>query len=310
MTTLRELDAAALTEALSVTRAIDALEHAFAIGDPAAMPLRTHLEVPNGELLLMPAFGPEGVSVKVVTIAPGNSDTGRSLIAGIFVMLAPGTLQPEALIDAGALTALRTAAVSGLATRYLARKDATRLAIFGAGVQARGHLAAMRSVRPIEDVCVVGRDPDRAEALVRHARELGLAARVSGPARAARWADVICTCTTSRVPLFAGGIVRPGAHVNAVGAYRPDRREVDSELLARATVVVEARGPALAEAGDLTIAIAEGHIEPAHIAGELRDVVGGRVRRTDDAQVTLLKSVGLAFEDLVVARAALAELEP
>ena len=127
---------------------------------------------------------------------------------------------------------------------------------------------------------------------------------------AARWADVICTCTTGRVPLFAGDDVRPGAHINAIGAYRPDRREVDGELLARATVVVEARGPALAEAGDLAIAIAEGSIEPAHIAGELGMSSVAGSDGPDDAQVTLFKSVGLAFEDLVVARAALAELDP
>jgi ornithine cyclodeaminase/alanine dehydrogenase-like protein (mu-crystallin family) len=218
-----------------MTGAIDALERAFAQLDADALPLRSHLEVPGGELLVMPAHGQGGVGVKLVTISPGNAERGLPLIHGVFVLFSSQTLQADAILDGAALTALRTAAVSGVATRHLAREDATRLAIFGAGVQARAHLAAMCAVRPIEDVLVVGRDPERADALVRLARELGVAATVGSAAEAARWAHVICTCTTSREPVLAGGDVKRGAHVNAIGAYRPDRREVDGALLARAT---------------------------------------------------------------------------
>lgn len=301
---LAMLDAAALRRALPMELAVDALEAGFAALDADSLPVRSHLHVPNGELLLMPAHGTagEGVGVKLVTLNPANAARDLPLIHGVFLLFAPDTLAPEAMMDGAALTSLRTAAVSALATRHLARPDARRLVVFGAGTQAHAHVSAMCAVRPIEQVTIVTRSRPRGEALAAYARELGLEAAV-GSADAVRDADVVCTCTTSADPVFRGADVRPGTHVNAIGAYRADLREVDGELLARSTVVVEGREAALKEAGDLIIAIAEGRFAPDRIAGDLSDVVNGRVARTD-GDVTVFKSVGLAFEDLVVARAA------
>jgi ornithine cyclodeaminase len=289
------LDAEALRAALPWPVAIAALEAAFRDEDPEATPPRSHLDVPGGELLLMPAHGRGGLGVKLVTLAPGNPASGLPFIHGAYVLFSPGGLVPEALLDGTELTAIRTAAVSALATDRLARPDASRLVVFGAGAQARVHVGAMRAVRPVEHVAVVGRDPERARAL---AEELGAA--VAGP-EAIEEADLVCTCTTSAEPLFDGARLAPGTHVNAVGAYRPDLRELDAAAMRRARVVVETRAAALNEAGDVIQAgLAEADLT------ELRDVVAGRAGRRDPGDVTIFKSVGLALEDLAVARAAVA----
>ncbi|MGH2676626.1 MAG: ornithine cyclodeaminase family protein, partial [Actinomycetota bacterium] len=221
-----------------------------------------------------------------------------------YLLFAPGTLSPEAVIEGGALTALRTAAVSGLATRYLARPDARRLVLFGAGVTANAHLDAMLAVRPFRVVRVVSRSPGPAEALAARARGAGLDAGVAGP-DAVIEADVVCTCTTSSQPVFDGTLLAAGAHVNAIGAYRPDMRELDDETVRRARVVVETREAAMAEAGDLLIPIETGVIDPEHVVADLSELVRGAPVRRGPEDVTLFKSVGLAAEDLAVARAAL-----
>jgi ornithine cyclodeaminase len=197
---------------------------------------------------------------------------------------------------------VRTAAVSGLATRFLARPDAARLVMFGAGVQGKAHLEAMCAVRPVSELVVVSRTPGPADALAEVGRRLGLAATVGSPHDVAS-ADIVCTCTTSEEPLFDGSLLRAGAHVNAVGSHRPEAREIDTETVRRARVVVESRDVAFAEAGDLLIPIAEGAIDRRHVAADLAEVVrGAEVRRSPD-EMTVFKSVGMAFEDLVVARA-------
>jgi ornithine cyclodeaminase/alanine dehydrogenase-like protein (mu-crystallin family) len=292
---VRVLDAEGLRAALPWPVAIAAVDAAFRDEDPGAVPPRSHLDVPGGELLLMPAHGRAGVGVKLVTLAPGNPAHGLPFIHGAYVLFSPGRLEPEAVLDGAELTAIRTAAVSALATDRLARPDASRLVIFGAGTQARVHAHAMRAVRPIEQVTIVGRDRRRAAAL---AEELG--ATVAGP-EAVAGAELVCTCTTSAEPLFDGAALAPGTHVNAIGAYRPDLRELDAEAMRRATVVVETRAAALAEAGD----VIQAGLEPAELI-ELRDVLSGRAGRPDPGAITVFKSVGLALEDLAVARAALA----
>jgi ornithine cyclodeaminase len=290
---VRVLDAAAVREALPWPRAIAAVEAAFAGEDPDAVPPRSHLAVPGGELLLMPAHGGAGLGVKLVTLAPGNPAQGLPFIHGAYVLFSPDGLVPEALLDGTELTTIRTGAVSALATDRLARPDARRLVIFGAGVQARVHVEAMRAVRPIESVTIVGRDPARARALAEAVDgEVGDASAVAG-------ADIVCTCTTSAEPVFDGTALRPGTHVNAIGAYRPDLRELDDAALAGATVVVETRAAALAEAGDVIRAGL-----PADALVELADVVGDAAGRPSAEAITVFKSVGLALEDLAVARAA------
>ena len=282
--------------------AIDALETAFGSGSLPAAPLRGHVDTPWGALITMPAAGAQGAGVKVVTVTPSNPGRGRSLIQGLYVLFAPQTQEPEAAIDGAALTAIRTAAVSGLATRHLARPDPARLVIFGAGTQARSHLDAMRAVRPVERVTVVSRTKARAEELADAAREMGLDATTSTPEAVAR-ADLVCTCTTSPVPVFDGARLPDGVHVNAVGAYTPDARELDDETIRRGRVVVETREVALAEAGDLLIPIRAGVVGEDHIVADLAEVVGGAPVRRGPQDVTVFKSVGVAFEDLVVARA-------
>lgn len=300
----RLIGAEELRARLPMAAAIDALETAFRTLDPGAGPLRTTVDTPGGSLLLMPAFGDAGVGVKLVTLTPSNPERGLPFIHASYVLFDAETQAPEAVLDGGALTALRTAAVSGLATRHLAREDATRLVVFGAGVQARAHLEAMCAVRPVTELVVVSRSPGPAASLVEEGALRGLTARVGEPEAVAE-ADLICTCTTSDTPVFDGSLLRPGAHVNAVGSHRPDARELDTETMRRSRVVVETREVALAEAGELAVAIAEGAIEPGHVVADLAEAVRDDTVRRSPEDVTVFKSVGMAFEDLVVARAIL-----
>lgn len=297
------IGASELRDLLPVRAAVDALERAFAAQRLPEAPLRAHHRLPQGELLLMPSWGEQGVGVKLVTLAPANPQRGLPFLHAVYLLFDSGTLEPLAAVDGAALTALRTSAVSALATRHLANPDARRLVLFGAGAQAAAHLEAMVAERPVERVTVVSRTRARAEALAERARTLGLEAEVGAPEAVAA-ADLVCTCTTSAQPVFEGGLIRPGAHVNAVGAYRPDMREVDDELVRRARVVVETREAALAEAGDLLIPLRAGVVGEDHVVADLTEVVRGKAVRTAPDDVTLFKSVGVAFEDLAVARAA------
>lgn len=298
------VDGAELRRRLPMAAAIDALEAAFLAADATAPP-RVHAGIPAGELLVMPASSPRGVGVKVVTVTPGNPAHDRPLIHGLYVAFDVATGAPTALVDGAALTALRTAAVSGLATRHLARADASRLVVLGAGTQARGHVDAMRAVRAVEHVTVVSRTSASAAALVDALRAGGVDAAAGGP-DAITGADLVCACTTSDTPVVRGDDLAAGTHVNAVGAYRPTARELDTTTMRRGRIVVEDRAAALEEAGDLAIPIAAGDLAPADVAADLAELVAGaRVRRSDD-DVTVFKSVGLSIEDLAVVTAALA----
>jgi ornithine cyclodeaminase/alanine dehydrogenase-like protein (mu-crystallin family) len=296
-----------LARSLPMEAAIDALEAAFGADPLPESPPRSHIETASGTLLVMPAHGASGVGVKLVTLTPANPEHGRPFIHAVYVLFDAETQAPAATFDGAALTALRTAAISGLATRWLARTDARRLVLYGAGVQARSHLDAMRAVRPVEEVVIVSRGPGAAEDLARSAASGGLRASTAAPG-AERDADLVCTCTTSSTPVIEGANLPEGIHVNAIGAYTTAMRELDSEAVRRAKVVVETREAATAEAGDLAIAMAEGAIGKDHVVADLAEVVrGARVRNSQD-DITLFKSVGVAFEDLVVARAAFERL--
>jgi ornithine cyclodeaminase/alanine dehydrogenase-like protein (mu-crystallin family) len=301
---MRVVDAGQLRAALSMTAAIDALETAFRDDDPdAAAPLRSTFETARGSLLVMPARGSEGVGVKLVTLSPANPARRMPLIHAVYVLFDPETQTPEAVFDGGALTALRTAAVSGLATRHLANPSAERLVLFGAGVQATAHLEAMAVVRSLRTVVLVSRNRERAEALAANARAMGLEGSVGSPGAVAD-ADLVCTCTTATSPVFEGRLLADGAHVNAIGAYLPDTRELDTDTIRRARVVVETRAVAFAEAGDLLIPIAQGSVAAEHVAADLGELVRGAGVRATARDVTVFTSVGMGFEDIVVARAA------
>jgi ornithine cyclodeaminase len=280
------LDAAALGYAA----AADALEAALRDGlDPAADPPRTVLAAGGGELLVMPSTAAGHVAVKLVTV-----QSGSPRVQGVCVVFDPVTLAPKALVDGIALTNLRTAAVSLVALRRIARTDARRLVVFGAGPQARAHVDALLSARPIEQVDVIGRDSERAAELVEHCRARGLSAALAWPGAVVD-ADVVCCCTTAREPLFDGALLPDHAAVVAIGAHAPDAREVDATLVGRATIVVESAATALREAGDLILAGAG-----AEDVIELAALVRGEIALPADGP-RLFKSTGMAWEDAVLA---------
>jgi ornithine cyclodeaminase len=300
------LTASELRDRVSIADAISALEAALQAGELEAPP-RAHLSVPGGELLLMPAAGPRAVGVKLVTINPGNRERKLPLIDGIYVLFDGQTLAPVLTIDGAALTALRTAAVSALVTSRLANPGARRLVVFGAGVQACAHVEAMRAVRPIERVVIVDGDETRATALIAEACSVGLEARVGSP-EDVREADIVCTCTTSASPVFPGALLPLGAHVNAIGAYRRNARELDDETIGKARIVVEDKQMACAEAGDLVIPLGAGVLDRSAIVADLPALVAGVPARTSAEEITVFKSIGVAWEDLAVAVAAVAPL--
>jgi ornithine cyclodeaminase len=247
----------------------------------------------------MPAMAGDAAGVKLVTIP--TRAPGRTLIGGLYVLFDRG-LRPRALIDAAALTSLRTAAVSALATDLLARADACRLVLFGAGVQAAAHVDGMLAVRPVREVTVVGRGGERQRRLVDDLRHRGVAADVGTPSAVAE-SDLICTCTTSREPVFDGRLLAAGSHVNAVGSYTPEARELDDATVQRCRLVVEDREAVLAEAGDLIIPIRDGLFSDDRICADLGELVRGATARRSHEEITVFKSVGLAMEDLAVANA-------
>ena len=277
--TLPFLAAADVAERLSPTAAIDALEAALRSGlDPEADPPRGALAVGAGELLVMPSATAAHAVVKLVTVG------GEPRIQGVCVVFDAATLAPVALVDGIALTNVRTPAVSALAVRALAAHDARRLLVFGRGPQAHGHVEALRAVRPIEHVDMLGRDADPA-----------------GVDELVATADVVCCATTAREPLFDGSLVADHATVVAIGSHEPEAREVDDALVGRATVVVESRTSALREAGDVIGAIASRALREDELVTLAEVVCGGAV--VDRQRPRLFKSTGMAWEDAVVASA-------
>lgn len=279
----------------------------------AASPLRTVIPVPEhqGDALFMPAHVPAAgaLGVKVVNVFRGNQTKGLPLIHAIVVLSDPETGQPLAILDGSYLTALRTGAVSGAATDLLARQDSKMLVVIGAGVQGVTQAAAVCAVRQIERIIAV----DMHEAsLARFVDTIGrdwpdLAGRVetSGDAGVVAEADVVCTATTSRTPVFDDALIRPGTHINAVGAFTPEMQELPAATVARATLVVDATEAALEEAGDLIVPLRDGLVGHEHFERELGMVVAGLAPgRTSEDEVTLFKSVGNAVQDVTVGKRA------
>ncbi|WP_264203021.1 ornithine cyclodeaminase family protein [Streptomyces bambusae] len=286
---------------LTPADAVEALAAVLGQGlDPESCPHRTSVDVPAGELLLMPAAAGGYAGVKIAGVAPGNAARGLPRITGSYLLLDGTTLEPLALMDGAALTALRTPAVSALAVSRLTEPGRPlRTVLFGSGPQAHGHLEALLAVRELAEVVVVARNAAGGAALAARARALGVPATTGTPADVAG-ADLVVCCTTAREPLFDGRLVPDGATVVAVGSHEPDARETDTALVRRAAVYVESRTAALREAGDLLIPEAEGAIGPGHVAGTLADLVRG-LPYGGPAGPRLFKSVGMAWEDLAVA---------
>lgn len=275
----------------------------------AVLPLRQVIRLPgtHNALATMPAALAQPVEasgVKIITIFPDNTDSPYDAHQGAVLLFESEHGRLCAIIDGTAVTSIRTAAVSAVATRVLARSGARELAILGSGVQAEQHLRAMRLARPIRRVRVWSARPARARAF---ALEMSRIHDIEvEPCRTAREAvaaaDIICTATSSREPILAGEWVAPGTHINAVGSSTATARELDSAAVARARLFVDLRESALSEAGDFLMARAAGVIDDEHILGEIGEVLLGTCEgRSSDDDVTLFKSVGLAVEDVAAA---------
>jgi ornithine cyclodeaminase/alanine dehydrogenase-like protein (mu-crystallin family) len=268
------------------------------------LPLRFVVRPPDaaGFIGLMPAYrGGESpaFALKALNVMPDNPRLrGLDAHQGGVLLSDGESGEPVAFLNASAITEIRTAAVSAVATRALAREDARELAILGAGVQARSHLEAMRTVRDFESVRIYSRSPEHARALA----DDGSASAVESAEEAVREADVVVTATSSPEPVLARGWVKSGAHINAVGACLPNIRELDSETVADAAFFTDRRESAENEAGDYVLALKEGAIEPGHIRAELGEVVAGMAPgRSSDDEITIFESLGLAIEDLAAA---------
>lgn len=296
------IDADTLTSLLSWAQAIDALEQFLRTGvDLAGAPPRGAVPTAHGELLLMSAESAEAVGFKLVSVAPDNPGIGLPRIQALYTLLDAPTLTPRVLVDGTALTSLRTPALSALAASRLAVADARTLTVFGAGPQARAHVHALSSVRPVERVRIVARNADRAAKLAAQLSEEGFPA-TAGTADSVRTADIVVCATTSSVPVFDGSLLADQACVLAVGSHHPDRRELDERVFARAErIVVEERAAALREAGDVILAMEIG----ACAADDLIDVAELMVLPPSSG-LSVFKSVGMGWEDLVVAEAAYA----
>jgi ornithine cyclodeaminase len=312
---MRMFDGAAVDAALSYPALVDTLEAAFAKG--AIAPPRQHHAItldgrPEATLLIMPAwearepgsaFAGRYMGLKAVTVFPDNAARGAPAVLASYLLMSAETGATLAAMEATRLTAWRTAAASALASRYLARPDAARLLMVGAGALAPFLVRAHASVRPIREVAVWNRSRLGAEALVASLAQAGIAATVADDLPAAVGAaDIVSVATLSAEPLIRGAWLRPGTHVDCVGAFKPSMRETDDEVVRRARIFVDTRTGAFAEAGDILQPLEAGVIGKEAVLGELAELTRGTVRgRTSAEEITLFKSVGASIEDLAAA---------
>ena len=294
-------------ERLSIDEVVASLEKMFGrdYGKTANIPLRTTMQAFGGSTcLVMPCSDSAlpAAGLKVVTVRDGGTSNGDRVQADCF-LLEPESLKVCAMLSANYLTEVRTAAVSAIATRALARTDSRTLGVFGTGRQALAHLLLLSRDKKFERLLVCGSQRSRSESFAELlADHHGVQVEPVSAAVCAEESDVICTCTTSSVPLFDGKVIRQGTHLNLVGAFQPENREVDDALVARSRIVVDSYEGALSEAGDLLIPLGRGIITHDSIVADLHEIVSRKViGRKDPRDITLFKSVGFALEDLVVA---------
>lgn len=320
-----------LTEAdvrslLDPAQLITALESGFRDRIPSiSLPQRTHAELEHGIFLAMTCYDgtANALGMKLVMLRDQARPREVSRNAGLvnsddvftegrvqatYLLLDPETAQPRLTVAANYLTDLRTAATSAVATKFLARPDVATLGIFGTGRLARAHLAVLPLVRKFQRVLICGRNMSRSAEFVKKvsSETMGIEIVCADPATCAAESDVVCTCTSSSVPLFDGGVLSPGTHLNLVGAFRPETREVDTRTIQRSRVVVETYASAWSEVGELLIPLREGAITRDHIAADLNELVSGKQARRGPEEITLFKSVGCALEDLISAELLLA----
>ncbi|MCS7364783.1 MAG: ornithine cyclodeaminase family protein [archaeon GB-1867-035] len=301
------LDRETLKSILTMKDTIDAVEEAFkyfGLGK-VKMPMRPAIRIDeyNGLILYMPAYigGMDALAVKVVSVYPDNpTKYNKPTVLGTVLLNDSKTGDLLAIMEGGFITAMRTGAVSGVATKYLARKDSKVVGVFGAGVQARTQLMAVCEVRPIEEARVYDIYKHAAERYAEEmSKELGINIKVVDEALdAVKGCDIIITATTSKVPVFKGEWLEAGTHINGIGSHTPDARELDSITIKKSKVVVDSYEACLKEAGDIIIPINEGVITKDHIYAELGEIVTGKKPgRVNDNEITLFKSVGLAIQD-------------
>jgi len=320
---MRFFDGAAVDAALAYPGLVDVLQAAFKQG--AIAPLRHHHAIalagrPEATLLLMPAWEAEAsgspfagrhLGVKTVTVFPDNAARAKPAVFGTYLLLSAETGETLAVMDATRLTAWRTGAASALASRYLSRTDAARLLMAGAGALAPHLVAAHASVRPIREVALWNRSPERARVLADTLAARGLDVSIAGDLEAAvRRADIVSAATISAEPLIRGDWLAPGTHVDCVGAYKPSMRETDDAVVRRARIYVDTRPGAFAEAGDIVQPLAAGVIGKEAVLGDLFDLTRGTVAgRQTSEEITFFKSVGAAIEDLAAAIAVYSKSE-
>ncbi|MGE0131190.1 MAG: ornithine cyclodeaminase family protein [Blastocatellales bacterium] len=312
---MRLLTRSDVQQSISMREAVGVVKRAFSelSTGRAEVPLRLALPLPkhDGVTLFMPGYLSDSESLAVKIVSVHNRNAGRNLprINAIVVVIDPSTGQAVAVIEGSYLTALRTGAASGAATDLLARKDAEVAAIIGAGVQARAQILAVAAVRPIKRFWIYARRRGSVDEMIAEMRPLIgpsielLAA--DSPSQAVREAQVICAATTSLTPVFDGVDLQPGAHVNGVGSYKPEMQEIDCVTLKRAAkIVVDSREGALAEAGDILVAIERGEIQLSGIYAEIGEIAAGlKPGRENNDEITYFKSVGNAAQDAAVAQA-------
>ena len=311
MSQVRLLSRSDMASVLAMHDVIDVVEKGFRTADGKDhVPVRLPVRVADrpAVALFMPAYlhGSHTLGAKVVSAFHDNPSRGLPMIAGFYVLCDGETGRLIALMDATYLTGIRTAAASAVATKYLARKDAKVLGIIGTGVQGRFHVDAITAVRPIERVVAYNRTAERGRAFVEGLQSRGMSCRLADTAaECASEADVLAVCTSGKTPLFDGGRVRPGTHVNAVGVFTADSQELDSTLIQRARVFVDTYEGAFEEAGDILVPLRAGDITRDHVLAELAELVpGSKAGRTNREEITVFKSVGYAMEDAVTAKLA------
>lgn len=302
------LDKNTVRESLPMKEAISAVEDGFRFIKTAVVPQRLPIKIEryNAVFLYMPAYvgGVDALVVKEVSVHPDNLQKGLPTVRGTVLLNNPSDGSLLAILDGGSLTAIRTGATTGVATKYLARRDATTLGMFGCGAQAKTQLEAVACVRSIRRAEVYDINHAAARAFaVEMSKSLGIDVQVKeSPEEVLDGADIIVTATTSKSPLFNGSLVEPGTHINGIGSHTPDSRELDTETIRRSRLIVDSREACLREAGDIIIPIGEGTITEEHLKADLGEVVRGeREGRTNDEEITVFKSVGLALEDAVAA---------
>lgn len=311
---LRILSQDDVRRALPMRQAIEVVKRAFVqlSSGQAQVPLRTALDVDrhDGVTLFMPAClaADDAMAIKIVSVFNDNPRRGLPLIHALVVVVDTTTGRPAAVMDGTYLTALRTGAASGVATDLMARVDVRTAVIFGAGTQGRTQLEAVCAVRSIQEAWIYDVAPEAAQAYAEEmTQRLSLPVRVAEtPSQAVRRAEVICTATTSTSPVFEDVHVQPGTHINAVGAYTPQMREIPPQTVLRARVVIDEREASLAEAGDLLIPMAQELIDEGHIHAELGQIAAGeKPGRERPEEITLFKSVGVAVQDVAASSAVL-----